>query len=234
MNSYLCTGKSAWIKQQLQDERRPHSIIVLNETTRDSELIFQLRGGNGWRSPQGALVLCPSPLARPLRVDMLVLRLLVLKQLAEEDGKPFVLGQRRLYVEVPNVLEKSQSLLEGLGFYELLGRHEAEMGLNFNSASLQKACGYLRACHHGITGSMTGVYLDPMECRRLLEHYGPSTRNGTLASPVPASGLAGWSGCFFPKETLNLDYTSMLLRSKTQMMTRKALGMVESIYSKML
>ena len=180
-----CAGKTSWIEQDLEQHYIPHTSLMLNEKTKGADIIAKLReSGHGRRL---GLVLCPSPLVQSLDVDLLLFRLLILRQIPQTDGKPFLYDVRRLYLEVPNVLD-GESLLDHLGFSLLMRRHEAQLEQmwNLNVGNMQKACQILRACRHGalFDNRMMRSAVSGEACQHLLEENGPSTANGAAQDSV--------------------------------------------------
>ena len=178
-----CAGKSKWIVQDVQRQGLERISVMLNEATRNADIISRLRECLPKRG-RSALVLCPSPLVNSLDVDMLLFRLLVLRQLHHNDGKPFPLQPRdavRLYLEIPNVLAETQKSLLSLGFSSLVRAHEARLDQiwDLNTGDLQTAARILRVFRSGglldprLMNPVMNQPVGPTECKRLLEDEGP-------------------------------------------------------------
>ena len=193
-----CAGKSSWIQQDVHNQGLACETVMFNETTRNPDVIGRLRERLWRHYRRSALVLCPSPLVPSLDVDMLLFRLLVLRQLLHNDGKPFPLRPHnavRLYLEIPNVLDvqernQQKSLLSDLGFSPLVRKQEASLDqiLDPTTGDLQKAARILRAFRAGgllnqrLMNSVMGQAVGRTECNRLLEDEGLNGSNTATTS----------------------------------------------------
>ena len=203
-----CAGKTSWIEQDLERHYIQHTSLMLNEKTRGADIIAKLRESG--RGGSAGLVLCPSPLVQSLDVDLLLFRLLILRQIPQTDGKPFLCHVRRLYLEVPNVLD-GESLLDQLGFSLLMQRHEAQLEQmwDLNVGNMQRACQILRARRHGalFDNRMMRSMVSREACQHLLEENGPSTANGAAEDSVYCR-LVGFCGNVSQKMSEDMCETS--------------------------
>ncbi|CAE7900181.1 RNF213 [Symbiodinium necroappetens] len=174
-----CAGKSTFIHQDCDNSGTRRTVVAVNEATTDIDIVCRLRDCRHWQS--GAIILALSPLVSSLRLDTLLFRILVLRQLLYADGEPFWLDHERIYVEIPNMLEHATSSDPALGsFAKLVTVHEVRMSnlLNLGNPTLDKATRYLWALCQGALSPSFQVSQaprpSPEQCGVLLRASRPS------------------------------------------------------------